>query len=263
MSYNAKPPVLATPAAREIVQLGGSNSSENSHPNALGQDAAGAKSTASTAISVANARLPQSYASAKTALANCAQLDECQDWADKAAALASYAKQANDSGLMKMAVRIRDRAIRRAGELLKQIESQQGARNDLATSGSRPPEVTRTEAARDAGMSPHQTKQAIRVANVPAEEFEQQVESSNPPTVTALAEQGKRPAKPVLDLQGRSPEEFNRAMHYVGGWEYAAQDIAALDHERALPILTPSEIARLRAVIASIDAVTDRIVARI
>ncbi|OWK19384.1 hypothetical protein AJ88_45695 [Mesorhizobium amorphae CCBAU 01583] len=73
---------------------------------------------------MANARLPQSYASARTALANCAQLDECQDWADKAAALASYAKQANDSGLMKMAVRIRDRAIRRAGELLKQIESQ-------------------------------------------------------------------------------------------------------------------------------------------
>ena len=30
--------------------------------------------------------------------------------------------------------------------------------------------------------------QAIRVANVPAEEFEKQVESANPPTVTKLAE---------------------------------------------------------------------------
>jgi hypothetical protein len=41
---------------------------------------------------------------------------------DKAAALASYAKQAGDDEMMKTAVRIRDRAIRRAGELLKQIE---------------------------------------------------------------------------------------------------------------------------------------------
>jgi hypothetical protein len=33
-------------------------------------------------------------------------------------------------------------------------------------------------------MSTHQTKQAIRVANVPKEEFERQVESDNAPTVT-------------------------------------------------------------------------------
>ncbi len=52
------------------------------------------------------AQLPQTYQSAKTALAECASIDECQTWADKAAALASYAKQANDDELMKMAVRI-------------------------------------------------------------------------------------------------------------------------------------------------------------
>ena len=65
-------------------------------------------------ISPANARLPQTYESAKTALSECVALDECKSWADKAAALASYAKQANDDELMKMATRIRDRAIRRA-----------------------------------------------------------------------------------------------------------------------------------------------------
>jgi hypothetical protein len=31
-------------------------------------------------ISVAGARLPQSYEAAKVALANCASLDECKDW---------------------------------------------------------------------------------------------------------------------------------------------------------------------------------------
>lgn len=54
---------------------------------------------------------------------------------------------------MKMAVRIRDRAIRRAGELLKQIEPQQGARNDLPTSGSQPPEVSRQQAAANASKT--------------------------------------------------------------------------------------------------------------
>lgn len=208
-----------------------------------------------------SARLPQSYETAKNALSNCVSIDECQDWADKAAALASYAKQANDDELMKMATRIRDRAIRRAGELLKQIEPQSGKRTDIEPSGGAP---TRSQVAQDAGMSRDQMHTALRVANVPEADFERQVESATPPTVTKLAEQGKQSApKPVLDLHGRSPDDFNRAMHYVGGWEDAAKDLAALQHERALPVLTPSEIARLRAAITSIDAVTDRIITRI
>ena len=84
------------------------------------------------------ARLPVSYEAARTALANCAQVDECKDWADKALALASYAKQANDETLFKMATRIRARAIQREGELLKEIEAQSGRRTDLEPSPSSP-----------------------------------------------------------------------------------------------------------------------------
>ena len=58
---------------------------------------------AQLSVSSANARFPATYESAKAALANCVRLDECKDWADKAAALASYAKQANDEELMKQA----------------------------------------------------------------------------------------------------------------------------------------------------------------
>lgn len=216
-------------------------------------------------ISPANARLPQTYESAKLALANCVKVDECKDWADKAAALASYAKQANDDELMKQATRIRDRAIRRAGELLKQIEPQQGARNDIATSGSRPPEVTRTEAARDAGMSPHQAKQAVRVANVPEPDFERQVESDKPPTISQLAIQGikRPPPQPIIDLKGRDPNEFNRALHFVGEFERIARNLANLDIGATLPILIQSERDRLRAAISKIDAINDTIVTRI
>lgn len=216
------------------------------------------EATALTIHNGASARLPQSYESAKLALANCVRLDECQDWADKAEAIASYAKQADDPELMKMAIRIRDRAIRRMGELLKQIEPEPGTRSDLGQAS------TRGAVAAEVGLSPHQVKQAIRVANVPEEDFAEQVESDHPPTITALAEQGKRSApRPVIDLKGRDPNEFNRALHYIAGWERAAKDLGALSHEAALPILTNSELARLRRAIAEIDAITDRIVTRI
>lgn len=216
-----------------------------------------------TQISPANARLPQAYESAKNALTQCVALDECKDWADKAAALASYAKQADDDELMKMATRIRDRAIRRAGELLQQLDGRGGDRSK--SEGGHTSAISQAEAARDAGMSKHQQVQAVRIANIPREDFDRQVESDKPPTLSQLAMQGiQRPQpRPVVDLKGRDPSEFNLALHYVGGWEMAAKDIAALEHERALSILSPSEINRLRAAIASIDAATDHVITRI
>ena len=51
------------------------------------------------------------------------------------------------------------------------------------------------EAAEQAGMSERQRITAVRVANVPEDAFELAVESEHPPTVTALAEQGKGPRR--------------------------------------------------------------------
>lgn len=59
------------------------------------------------------ARLPAAYQAATTALANCASIDECQSWVNKAQALASYARQADDDTLQKHAMRIQSRAVRR------------------------------------------------------------------------------------------------------------------------------------------------------
>ncbi len=63
--------------------------------------------------SVNGATLPAKYENAKTALAECNRIDECKDWGDKAAAMASYAKQAKDKSLVKMAMKIGGRAVRR------------------------------------------------------------------------------------------------------------------------------------------------------
>jgi hypothetical protein len=46
---------------------------------------------------------------------------------------------------------------------------------------------SRKDAVTGAGMSPRQAKQAIRVANVPADHVEREVGSDTQPTVTTLA----------------------------------------------------------------------------
>jgi hypothetical protein len=139
-------------------------------------------------LSVAQARLPATYESAKQALAQCSSVDECQDWADKAEALASYARQVEDDSLRKMADRIQARAVRRCGELLKQFDGRGGDRTK--TDGAVSSAPTQKEAAQQAGLSERQQVTAVRVANVPAETFEKAIESDNPPTVTKLAELG-------------------------------------------------------------------------
>lgn len=78
--------------------------------------------------------------------------------------------------LRRSGAQVRDCTIRRAGELLKQIEPQKGARTDLQPTDGGDSKLTRTEAARQAGMSERQQVTAIRVANVPKEEFERHVE---------------------------------------------------------------------------------------
>jgi hypothetical protein len=135
-----------------------------------------------------DARLPINYESAKAALAECARIDECQIWADRAEALACYAKQANDDELRRTADRIQARAIHRAGELLKEIPP--GGGRPSKTQEGALPSLTRSQAAEDAGLSEHQRKTALRVANIPLDEFVRAVESASPPTITELAERG-------------------------------------------------------------------------
>jgi hypothetical protein len=72
---------------------------------------------------------------------------------DKAKALASYAKQANDETLHRYADRIKARAIRRCGQLVKQIEPKHTGRpkNGRGTSPN-----SRLAAAKAAGLFNHQ-----------------------------------------------------------------------------------------------------------
>lgn len=68
-----------------------------------------------------------------------------------------------------MAQRIRARAIRRVGELLKQLD---GRGDHRKSEGDHTSSITQTEAAATAGMSAHQQLQAVRVASVPSDVFD-------------------------------------------------------------------------------------------
>jgi hypothetical protein len=136
---------------------------------------------------IAEAKLPATYEAALTAIAECERVDECKNWADQAAAMRAYAAMRDDRRLHLLALRIQLRAERRCGELLKQVEVQPGKRTDLEPGGGAP---TRLQAATEAGMSKAQMLQSVRIATVPGDDFEAQVESAHPPTVTQLARQG-------------------------------------------------------------------------
>lgn len=207
---------------------------------------------------VADAPLPKMYEGARIALAECNRIDECQSWADKAAALASYARQANDDSLLTLAKRIQGRAVRRAGELLKQIPSQSGKRTDLQPNDGA---VTRSEAAEQAGLSERQRVTALRVAEVPADEFEAAIESADPPTITEIAEAGRK-KQPITPLGDRSASQFNQALHFVAlvrryADALSAQGLAVVEW------LDDGERAEVRRHIARIDAIHDSIATRI
>lgn len=201
-------------------------------------------------INIARAKLPQTYEQAKSALANCASIDECRDWAIKAEALASYAKQADDDTLRKLADRIQARAVRRCGELLKQFDGRGGDRSkNNATVVSAP---TQKSAADKAGMSQRQRETAVRVAKVPADKFDRAVEGDEPLTVTKLAEMGKR-ARPT-------PEGFTQATHLLGAVKRFAEFCASNSPTLVAGGVMESEVPEVRQHVATIDAWLDRFV---
>jgi hypothetical protein len=74
------------------------------------------------------------------------------------------------------------RAVRRIGELLKEFDGR----------GKNPgTDVSQKQVAQAAGISNRQRQTAVRVAKVPAADFDTAIETDKPATVTALAAMGR------------------------------------------------------------------------
>jgi hypothetical protein len=221
-----------------------------------------------TKLNVANAPLPVSYETAKTAIAECARLDECKDWADKAEALRSYARQADDESLVKMANRIRDRALRRAGELLKQFDGRR-ENNPSGKAGTQKGGApllgpSQRDVAREAGMSADQQKNAVRIANIDEDEFEELVDGPNPPTVTELAQKGKKPrekkTEPALPAPPPRPHGFEQATHALGTLRRFAEFCETQDPAFVANGVLSHEVEEARVRVGVIDVWLDRFV---
>ena len=87
--------------------------------------------------------------------------------------------QAGDDNLLKMAVRIKSRAMRRCGQLMEEYNKGVG-RPEKNGAGAGP--ISQRAAAEQAGMSKRQEKTARRLSNIPEDEFEAAVESDDPPS---------------------------------------------------------------------------------
>lgn len=197
---------------------------------------------APAAMDMTRAKLPETYKAARTALSECSRIDECKDWADKAQAMASYARQAKDETLRRLADRIQARASRRCGELLKQIAPARGHEN-----GSAP---TRSGVAEEAGLSEHQRKTALRVASIPESVFERAVESDSPPTLTELAEMGTQRATLIVSNEP-DLSAIKKFARFCG-----STDAASL----AASVVSPDRKRELTALIGEIDSWLDQFI---
>lgn len=125
---------------------------------------------------IPTAPLPINYQAAKAALAECACIDECKDWSDKAVAIASYAKQVRDKTMMHNAQRIVLRARERLGELLLEwtAENNSGSKSKHAI-------------ADQLGVDHALADQAIAIARVPKKVRDSEIEGAPPIAPTRLA----------------------------------------------------------------------------
>jgi hypothetical protein len=223
--------------------------------------------------SIVKAELPALYVGACTALSQCDKIDQCKDWTDKAKALASYAKQAQDDSLYKTALRIALRAHRRCGELLKEFQPATGGNgsNQHAKSNRSQPATiaptatpTRTQAAANAGLSRDERIRAVKVAEIPAEEFEEAVESDDPPTPRELADRPAKPAPAIYthSLDGIAPADFKQATALGGALQHFAREMADVNVAAALRGFKPHErdktLEHARKVIALSTAVLEQ-----
>jgi hypothetical protein len=118
------------------------------------------------------------HEAARRALAKCVRIDEVKPIRNLAIAAAAWAREAKDTRMIRHATEIRMVAERRAGELLREMEKNKGARrqgigrrgkNAVAPSDHVPKLA-------DLGVSKTQSSKWQKLAALPADKFEHHVE---------------------------------------------------------------------------------------
>jgi len=128
-----------------------------------------------------------------------------------------------------LATRIRSRAIRRAGELLREVRKATGDHLPNVKRAAGVP-LGRQVAATRAGLSERQRKTALRVAAVDSDQFEAAVEADKPATIPQLAKAGTKPApRPKIGPEHDDPVRFARSTEGQGSPRVLYQTAQKLD----------------------------------
>jgi hypothetical protein len=158
-------------------------------------------------------------------------------------------------------LRIQLRAERRYGQLHKQLFPNRSKENlvqnrpagDHRQEGNRP-SVTGTQAAARDGVTEHQLKTSLRIAAVPEQDFNQQVESPTPPTKTQLAEQGRMRRVPEPDPAAERFKAACAALHQI------ATFCDTHDPTETARTFGPDDVEMARRCVATLDQWLDRFV---
>ena len=144
------------------------------------------------------------YEQARTALAAVHSYDEVKDIMDQAERAAVYARQANDSDLIKYATEIRVRAQRRAGEMLAQTPKATGAAGigPIAVEANDRNQPTLS----DMGITKDQSSNWQALASMSDEHFEATVEAAKDTAgevTTAFMLREAKKGKPKSKAKGK------------------------------------------------------------
>jgi|GEM_PF-2564550 len=222
------------------------------------------------------ARYPRLYEKAKVAILECERLDECKTWADQSVALASYARQSEDKEMERSAMEIRFRALRRCGELIKKIEKSVGGKpfQEKYTGEGGHPSKTRKQAAEDAGLSAHQQRAAVQLANISQTEWDECMDGEEAPTMEKLKAKGKKKPKkskkpksvPLYQQLGYTIEEFQAGIQFRGQiTEYHTfiTGISEADVDLAIAGSSEDERASIRDLLSQVERTHKKMRSRI
>jgi hypothetical protein len=133
------------------------------------------------------------------AIAEAYEVDEVKDIRDKAMAFEVYARQAQNVDAETQACRIRLRAERKAGELLKQIEKAKGAAQPGTSRGTTPsPDGRASPTLAEMGVSYRQASNWQQLAAIPEDQFEAALIDPDHKPSTAGIIAAAAPSKPAV-----------------------------------------------------------------
>lgn len=171
------------------------------------------------------------YDAARYALQEAVAVDEVKDIRDKALAMAAYAKQAGDTGLIEMATEIRVRAERKAGQMLAAMPKATGgdAQRTRLHGATESPQTLE-----QLGVTKTQSARWQKLAAVPEEQFEQAVaaakEVAGEVTARAVVEhqQRQQPTQPKQTKADPRDAEIERLRAELAESRDNARELAAM-----------------------------------